>query len=187
MDAWVWVLIIVAVIALIAFVAFRIIRARRRRQALRERFGPGYDRRVDTAPTRRQAEREPEGRADRGEELEVRPLSRMARQRYQAQWRSLQSRFVDRPQVAVVEADDLVTDVMRECGYPVDDLKAKSGLVSVDHPNVVQSYRAAHAIYTRMVSGDASAEDLRQAVVFYRTLFEDLVANGVRADERAGT
>jgi hypothetical protein len=186
MEAWVWVLIVVAAIALIAAVAFWFVRTRRRRQALRERFGPEYDRSVEAARTRRKAEGELEERAERREELDVRPLTAVARQRYEAQWRGLQSRFVDRPQVAVIEADDLVTDVMRERGYPVDDFEAKSELVSVDHPTVVQNYRAAHGIYTKTVSGDASTEDLRQAVVAYRTLFEELVTDDARAGEHTG-
>ena len=85
---------------------------------------------------------------------------------------------MDRPQVAVADADSLVTDVMRERGYPIDDFDAKSRLVSVDHPDVVENYRRGHSIYIKTVEGKASTEDLRQAVISYRALFEDLVREG---------
>jgi hypothetical protein len=105
-------------------------------------------------------------------------LSPSARERYQRDWEALQSKFVDRPQVAVTEADALVSAVMRERGYPVDDWEHKSALVSVDHPRVVEHYRTAHAISERSVAGRASTEDLRVAVVSYRALFEELVVEG---------
>jgi hypothetical protein len=84
----------------------------------------------------------------------------------------------------VVEADDLVSQVMRDRGYPVDDFESQSELVSVDHPEVVQNYRTAHGIYTKTTSGEASTEDLRRAVVAYRALFDELVTNGARSDEQ---
>jgi hypothetical protein len=185
MDAWVWVLIIVAAAIVIAALGMWLVQRYRRRRALRERFGPEYDRSIEAARSRRRAEGELVGRAERREELDIRPLSGAARERYVAQWSELQRRFVDRPQVAVVEADDLITQVMRDRGYPVDDFESQADLVSVDHPGVVQNYRTAHSIFTKTTSGEATTEDLRHAVVAYRTLFEELVANGARAGDRA--
>jgi hypothetical protein len=172
MDAWEWVLIAVAAVIVVVAIGLWLAQKSRRRRALRERFGPEYDRSIESARSRRRAEGELAERAERREGLEIRPLTGAARERYVAQWSELQGRFVDRPQVAVIEADDLVTQVMRDRGYPVDDFESQSDLVSVDHPDVVQHYRAAHAIYTKTTSGEASTEDLRQAVVAYRALFD---------------
>lgn len=176
MDVWVWVLIAVVAFVVLAGVAVFFAQRHRRRRALRERFGPEYGRRVESASSRRKAEAELAGRASRRDKLNIRPLTESARQRYAAQWAELQSRFVDRPMVAVVDADELVAQVMRDRGYPVDDFESQSELISVDHPDVVQNYRAGHAIYAKTTTGEASTEDLRQAVVSYRDLFEELLA-----------
>jgi hypothetical protein len=183
MDAWAWILIAVVVVIVVAVAALVFERRRRRRQMLRERFGPEYDRSLESLRSRRKAEDELAERAVRRDELEIRPLTDSARERYQAQWGQLQSRFVDRPVVAVVDADEVCAQVMRERGYPVDDFEARSDLMSVDHPDVVQNYRKGHTIYAKTISGEASTEDLRQAVVAYRALFEDLLADGARSRE----
>ena len=112
----------------------------------------------------------------RHDELELRPLSDASAQRYTQQWQEMQSGFVDRPQVAVADADRLITDLMRERGYPVDDFDTRSELVSVDHPDVVENYRTAHGIAARTVEGRTSTEDLRQAVISYRALFEEMLS-----------
>ena len=177
MDAWVWIVIAVAVVIVIAlFVMWA--SARRRHRYLEGRFGSEYGRTVDSAESRRKGERELREREAEHSELDLRPLTDAARERYETQWNSLQLNFVDRPQVAVADADSLVTDVMRERGYPIDDFDAKSRLVSVDHPDVVENYRRGHSIYIKTVEGKASTEDLRQAVISYRALFEDLVREG---------
>ena len=177
MDTWVWVAIAIVVVIVLAAIALSA-RSRSRRHGLHERFGDEYERSVTSADSRRAAERELREREAEHDELDLRPLSSAARERYEQDWSELQSRFVDRPQIAVADADDLVTQVMRERGYPVDDFEAKSRLVSVDHPDVVQNYRAGHAIYVKTVEGSADTEDLRQAVVSYRALFEELVREG---------
>jgi hypothetical protein len=185
MDAWVWIVIAAAAVVVLAVVVFLVARRRRQRRELRDWFGPEYDRSVDSARSRRRAEGELADRAERREQLEIRPLTQAAQARYTAQWNELQRRFVDRPQVAVVEADDLVTQVMRDRGYPVEDFEAQSEVVSVDHPDVVQNYRDAHGIYTRTTSGEATTEDLRRAVMAYRVLFERLVTDGTRRGDQA--
>jgi hypothetical protein len=184
MDAWVWILIAVVAFLVIVSIALLIARQRRRRRSLREWFGPEYDRSVKSERSRRKAEGELAGRAKRRDELDIRPLTEPARERYAAQWTELQGRFVDRPVVAVVEADELITQLMRDRGYPVDDFESQSDMISVDHPDVVQNYRTGHTIYMQTTDGDASTEDLRRAVVAYRALFEDLLADGSNSDER---
>ena len=187
MDAWVWILLAVVAFLVIVGVALLVARQRRRRRSMQEWFGPEYVRSVESGRSRRKAEGELAGRVERRGELNIRPLAEAARVRYAAQWTELQGRFVDRPLVAVVEADDLLTQVMRERGYPVDNFESQSEMISVDHPDVVQNYRTGHAIYTKTTDGDASTEDLRRAVVAYRALFEDLLANGSNADGPART
>ncbi len=182
MDAWVWILIAVVAFVVVGIAVF-LLRERQQRRTLRTRFGPEYDRRIEAASSRRKAEAELAGRAHRRDELEVRPLTDAARQRYAAQWAELQGRFVDRPVVALVDADELVAQVMRDRGYPVDDFESQSELISVDHPDVVQNYRTGHAIYAKTTTGEASTEELRQAVVSYRALFEDLLAEDGAAAE----
>ncbi len=174
MDAWVWILIVVAAVVVVVALASWFAQRRRRRRMLHDRFGPEYDRSLESARSRRKAEGELAGRA-----------KQPARDRYAAQWSELQTRFVDVPQVAVAEADELTTQVMRDRGYPVDDFESQSEMVSVDHPDVVQNYRTGHDIYTKTTRGEASTEDLRKAVVAYRALFEELVTDGERADEHA--
>ena len=149
---------------------------------LQDRFGPEYDRTVEGADRRREAERELREREARHDELELRPLSEASRQRYTQQWSEMQSGFVDRPQVAVADADRLITDLMRERGYPVDDFDTRSELVSVDHPDVVENYRTAHGIAARNVEGRTSTEDLRQAVISYRALFEEMLRRRLAVD-----
>jgi hypothetical protein len=174
MDTWVWVTIAVGVIIAVAVVVW-VVSARARRRGLRDRFGEEYDRSIDAAGSRRRAERDLRDRESQHEELELRPLSDASRARYEESWADVQTRFVDRPQVAVADADDLVTQLMRERGYPVDDFDTKARLVSVDHPNVVENYRKGHGIYEKTVEGSANTEDLRQAVISYRALFEEII------------
>jgi len=175
MDAWVWIVIAVVVAAVIVVVALVALQ-RRRRSRLQGRFGPEYDRAVE-GERRGRAERGLKDRVRRRDELEIRPLSSAARERYAAQWHELQARFVDQPEQAVGEADVLVSEVMRERGYPVDDFEAQAELISVDHPHVVENYRTAHGTHVRQGERRASTEDLRAAVVAYRSLFDELLSD----------
>ncbi len=176
MDAWIWIVIAVVVV-LVIVIAVAAAAKRRRRHHLQDRFGSEYDRTVEGADRRREAERDLRDREARHDELELRPLSDASRQRYTEQWQDMQAGFVDRPQVAVADADRLITDLMRERGYPVDDFDTRSELVSVDHPDVVENYRTAHGIAARNVEGRTSTEDLRQAVISYRALFEEMLVD----------
>ena len=176
METWMVILIVVAIVAIAALVWWAM--TRRRTSDLRERFGPEYDRTVETTEDRRTAERELAARQARREQLNIRPLTTDARQRYEAQWNDVQAQFVDQPTSAVARADELVLAVMHERGYPMDDFEQRAADVSVDHPKVVEHYRAAHGI-SAQVGTNASTEDMRQAVVHYRALFAELL----RADD----
>jgi hypothetical protein len=181
MDAWVWIVIAVAVVVIVVIAMLAWQRSRRAR--LRETFGPEYDRSLADAPTRKEGEAQLEERLERREELEIRPLSAEAAERYRGEWQSLQGRFVDDPVGATRDADRLVQQVMSERGYPMDEFEGRAELISVDHPTVVENYRKAHTAYLAYDRGDASTEDLRQATVHYRSLFDELVETGDPAHE----
>ena len=138
-------------------------------------FGPEYDRTVEEAGDRRAAETELRERTERRAGFDVVPLEPEARTRYVEAWRNTQAQFVDEPVEATREADRLITSVMRDRGYPVDDFEQRAADISVDHPQVVDDYRAAHAIAAANDRSEASTEDLRQALVHYRSLFEELL------------
>ena len=170
----VWVIVAILAVAL-AVAAFLLWRERRSRQ-LREGFGPEYERTVEERGSRREAESDLLERRERREQLEIRELEPEARERYLERWRATQRRFVDEPITAVAEAEELVKDVMRGRGYPVDeDFDRRAADVSVDHPQLVENYRAANEISTRTTEGQVATEDLRQAMVHYRALFDDLL------------
>ena len=173
MDAWIWIVIPIAVVAVVV-IAWMVARNRRSRE-LREQFGPEYDRALTEEGDRRHAEGELLDRVKRHEELDIRPLPPASAQRYLGEWRDVQGRFVDAPEEALGQADALVSAVMRERGYPMDDFEQRSADISVEHPEVVEDYRAAHGISMANDQGHASTEDLRQAMVHYRALFERLV------------
>ena len=162
-----------------AAVAFRWQR-KRRTERLRTQFGGAeYARAVGQGGNRRKAEAGLEERAQRVEAFHVRPLAPADRARFLESWRGLQARFVDGPAGAVSEADRLLGDVMSTRGYPVADFEQRAADISVDHPLVLENYRAAHEIALRQTGGKATTEELRQAMVHYRTLFEELVSEPV--------
>lgn len=145
-----------------------------RRQRLKQKFGPEYDMVVESHDDRTTAERELRERERRFADLEIRPLDEQARDRYSQQWTQVQERFVDDPESAVTEADELVTALMAERGYPTEGYEQQLADLSIEHSRTLGHYRSAHD--TRLRIGDgASTEDLREAMVHYRTLFEDLL------------
>jgi FtsZ-interacting cell division protein ZipA len=173
------VIVIVAIVLIALIVAALLVMRQRRSQQLQEGFGPEYKRTVEErGGDRREAEAELRERRQRRDEFEVRELEPAARDRYAEQWRAAQRRFVDEPAPAVGEADALVMEVMRDRGYPVaDEFDQRAADVSVDHPEVVEHYRAAHDISGRATAGEASTEDLRQAMVHFRALFVELLGH----------
>ena len=174
MPSWVWVLIAIAVVAVLAVVVWQAL-ARRRTGRLQQQFGPEYDRTLDTTDSKRDAEAELQAREERRQQLEIRPLSQAARERYMQSWQSVQAQFVDDPGGAVASADSLIQSVMAERGYPVDDFDQRAADVSVDHPQVVENYRHGHRLAQASADGSDSTEDLRQAMRHYRALFDELV------------
>jgi hypothetical protein len=180
MPAWVWVLIVVAAVIVLAVVIWRAMTARRSRH-LQDRFGPEYNRTLDSSDSKRDAEAELRAREERREQLDIRPLPTAARDRYVDEWQRVQALFVDDPQGAVHDGDMLIQSVMRDRGYPVDDFEQRSSDISVDHPKVVENYRQGHQLANASARGDGTTEDLRQAMRHYRALFEELV------DETADT
>ena len=172
-------IVIVAIVVIALIVAALVIARQRQSQRLQEGFGPEYERTVEErGGDRREAEAELRERARRRKEFDIRPLEPAARDRYAERWRAAQRRFVDEPGPAVGEADALVMEVMRDRGYPVaDEFEQRAADVSVDHPEVVEHYRAAHAISTRATAGEAGTEDLRQAMVHFRALFAELLGD----------
>lgn len=176
MDAWIWIVIAVAVVLAIVVVAAAMARKRRSEQ-LQDRFGPEYGRTVEGTGDRREAERELREREKEHEELDIQPLSEAARTRYTGEWQRVQAQFVDDPEGAVRAGDRLVQQAMGERGYPVDDsdFESRAATLSVEHGDVVQDFRQGHDLWQRYDRGDGSTEDLRQAMVHYRSLFERLL------------
>jgi hypothetical protein len=179
------IVLIVAAIGLYVFMSWR---QKRRTESLRGQFGPEYDRALGDKGDRKSAESDLMARSDRRSKLEIRPLDPAARDRYLESWRDTQANFVDDPGRAIREADALIILVMRDRGYPIDDFEQRSADVSVDHPTVVENYRAAHAVSQANDRSEATTEDLRQAMVHYRELFRDLLETDDRVvgdhDER---
>jgi len=164
------------VILVIAVLAWLYARKRRSTTAnLRHKFGTEYERAVREHGSERKAESKLVDREKRIEKLTIRDLDPMERERFLKRWESVQSRFVDSPKGAVAEADDLVSSLMRTRGYPVSDFDQRAADISVDHPRVVENYRSAHEIALRVGKSEATTEDLRTAMIHYRSLFEDLV------------
>jgi FtsZ-interacting cell division protein ZipA len=181
MDTWVWIVIAAAAVLAVLAVVWSAARARRSGE-LKDTFGREYDRTVEQAGDRREAERELRERQRQHDELELKPLSAESRARYARRWQSTQTRFVDDPRGAVAEADTLVQEVMKERGYPTDDFDRRVADISVDHPELVEKYRTAHGIAQASERNEASTEDLRHSVRHYRALFAVLLEtddNGV--------
>jgi hypothetical protein len=185
MPTWAWIVIVVAAaIIVVGAIAWTAARARRRK-GLQERFGTEYDRTVADAPSRREAEANLNERERRREQLNIRPLEQSSRDRYASEWQNTQARFVDDPEAAVGEADRLIQRVMLERGYPVDDFEQRANDLSVDHPDVISNYRAAHGISIANDRGKASTEDLRTGMVHYRALFSELLETGSAETRRS--
>jgi hypothetical protein len=174
MSGSVWLIVAVVVLLGLLALAWRLM-SKRRTGNLKETFGPEYERSKTETGSRRKGEAELTARKTHREGLDIRPLSAEARERYSASWLQVQGHFVDEPGAAVGEADRLVSAVMSDRGYPVDDFGQRSDDISVDLPHVVDDYRAAHAISMANEHGKASTEDLRQAFVHYRSLFDELL------------
>jgi hypothetical protein len=178
---WLLIIVIVVLLAVVGVLALR----QKRSAQLREGFGPEYDRVVRDRGNQGEAEAELRERRERRRSYDIRPLDATSRDRYAERWRKTQAEFVDHPASALADADNLVAEVMHERGYPVDDFEQQAADVSVDHPEVVEHYREAHAIHVRNAKQRASTEDLRQAMVHYRALFDELLERPSREETRS--
>ena len=176
MPIWVWFFLAALVLVAIAGMIVALSAARRRRTGrLKQQFGPEYDRTVAEAGEQQAAEKELVARQRKRQKLDIRPLSHDALHAYSQRWRQVQTAFVDSPSSALDDADGLLSEVMGERGYPVDDFDQRAADISVDHPAVVENYRAAHAIRLSGRHGDVGTEMQRQAFVHYRALFDKLL------------
>jgi hypothetical protein len=182
METWQIAVIVVAVLLAVAIAWIAV--QRQRTDRLTEHYGTEYQRTVDSAGDQREAERDLDARLKRVKGLEIRALSTEERNRYLASWKESQAHFVDDPSGAISQADLLVQEVMRARGYPMADFEQRAADISVDHPHVLEEYRAAHNIAERHAAGGVETEDLRQAMVHYRALFEDLLETDSAAPEQ---
>ncbi|MFV8165689.1 hypothetical protein ACNQVK_26925 [Mycobacterium sp. 134] len=180
MPTWSWIVIavVVVVIVLLAVIVAASMMRQRRSERLKDQFGPEYEHTVEKAGGQRAAERELLARERKHNKLKINELPPESRARYVEAWGVTQAGFVDDPSKSVGEADRLVTEVMRERGYPIDDFEQRAADVSVDHPKVVEHYRAAHILHLAQEQGDIGTEAQREAIVHYRALFEQLVGAG---------
>jgi len=169
--------IIIGAVIVLAILVLAFLRQSRTKR-LRARFGPEYDHTVRELGGQNKAEDALLARQKRMEKIHIHSLSPSDRDRFADQWHDVQSRFVDNPPESINDADRLVCEVMRARGYPMSDFEHRAEDLSVDHPQVVRNYRAAHSIALRREKGEASTEDLRQALVYFRDLFDELL--GVR-------
>jgi hypothetical protein len=171
----------VLLIALLISVVAWLVMQRQRTFKLKQRFGPEYDSTVSEFGSRVKAEAELTSREKRVAGLEIVPLTPADAVRFTQAWSALQGRFIDNPRGVVLDADHLVRELMAKRGYPMGDFEHRAADISVDHPGVVATYRAAQAIAARDERGEADTEELRKAVVHYRTLFDELL--GVAAEK----
>ncbi|MCK9519479.1 MAG: hypothetical protein M0R74_10730 [Dehalococcoidia bacterium] len=187
MDTWVWILIVAVLIAAIIIIGIAYLASRRRHSsALQSRFGSEYDQAVADYGDRSRAEKQLDARKERVERLDIRPLSDGQRTRLSSAWESAQARFVDDPRAAIHDADRLINEAMELRGYPVGDFEQHSADISVDHPEVVSNYREAHGIAVKNDTGAATTEELRQAMVNFRALFDDVVERGSGGSDGGG-
>src|SRR5919199_791216 len=167
--------VMVIVLAVVVMALMFLYLQKQRTKRLRAKFGPEYDRLVNQYGSPQKAEADLALREKRVEKLPLRELDPHEAERFAHAWRTEQARFVDSPRQTVAKADQLVGELMQAIGYPVGDFEQRAADISVDHPRVVENYRAAHAIAQRSANDEAGTEDLRQAMVHYRALFEDLL------------
>jgi hypothetical protein len=175
MNTQTWIILVGAVVLALIAVAAWFFYQKKQSQGLQQRFGPEYSRTVDELGSQTKAESELKAREKRVERLNILPLAPADATRFSEAWKALQGRFVDDPKGSFVQADQLVRELMSKRGYPLGDFERRAADISVDHPAVVEHYRAAQAIVLRNGRGEADTEELRKAVVHYRALFNELL------------
>lgn len=177
---------IIVLVVIIAVVVAILIRARHRKTAkLRQHYGSEYDRTVLAHGSTQTAEAQLEAREDRVHHFKIRDLALIERDHFTNEWQSVQSRFVDHPRGAVIDADELVSSLMQARGYPMADFEQRAADISVNYPRVVENYRAAHATAIRLANDDVTTEDMRTAMLQYRALFDELLQVHAHRDAAA--
>jgi hypothetical protein len=177
MPAWEWIFAAASVVIVVAAVviAALLLSSRRKTARMKQHYGREYERLVSEAGGQKAAEKELSARERKRDELEIVPLTPAALSDFTTRWSQVQTGFVDNPTTAVGVADRLITEVMRERGYPVDDFDQRAADISVDHPQIVENYRTAHRIHLAQQDGDVTTEQQREAFVHYRALFDKLL------------
>ena len=175
-TTYIAILAVVLVLVVLAVVLVPMFARRKRSDRLQDQFGPEYDLAVQALGDEKKAQTELEERQKHVEALDIRPLSDAERHRYLADWAAVQSKFVDEPREAAVDADRLIMEVMQLRGYPVSDFEERAADISVNYPALVSNYRAAREIAIKNEQREADTEELRQAMIYYRSLFEELLA-----------
>lgn len=188
MPVWTWIVIVlVVVIAVVGLVVASSASRRKRSERLKSDFGPEYERTVAETGDEKAAEKELVARERKRHKLDIHPLSNEALNEYTTRWGMVQTAFVDNPSSAVGEADRLVSDVMHARGYPVEDFEEQAANISVDHPTIVENYRAAHGVHLAQESVEVGTEDLRNAFVHYRALFAKLLETSEKTTSQEAT
>ncbi|HEY3311728.1 MAG TPA: hypothetical protein VGK00_08830 [Anaerolineales bacterium] len=176
MDTTTLIITVVLVLVVVGALMASILSRRNKTEKLHDRFGPEYDHTVQTMGDEKKAQTELKERQKHVETLAIRPLSVTERERYLAEWSAVQSKFVDEPGKAILDADRLIMEVMQLRGYPVSNFDQRAADLSVDYPALVTNYRAARVIAVKNEAQQADTEELRQAMIHYRSLFEELLA-----------
>jgi len=169
------IIVVVLVLVIVGAILGLVFARRRRSKRLHDQYGPEYDRTVQAMGGEKKAQTELEERRKHVEALNIRPLSASERERYLADWTAVQSRFVDEPGQAIGDADRLIMQVMQMRNYPVSDFEQRAADISVNYPALVTNYRAAREIAVKNEQHQADTEELRQAMIHYRSLFEELL------------
>jgi hypothetical protein len=177
MDTIATIIIVVLVLVVVGVILGLVFANRRRSKRLQDKFGSEYNHTVETVGSEKKAQTVLDERQKHVDTLNIRPLTASERERYVAEWAAIQSKFVDEPGKAVVDADRLIMEVMQVRAYPVSDFDQRAADISVDYPELVNNYRAARAIAIKNMDRQADTEELRKAMIYYRPLFEELLGS----------
>ena len=175
MDTKYIIIAVVLVLVLLGLILGAIFSRRQRSKRYQNKFGPDYDHTVKSMGNAKKAQTEMDERQKHVETLNIRPLSFSERERYLAEWKAVQAKFIDQPGPATVEADHLIMEVMQLRNYPVSDFEQRAADISINYPDLVSNYRLARAIAIKNEQHQADTEELRQALVHYRALFNELL------------
>ena len=184
MDPTILIIAVVVIVVIMGVIMAPRFARRKQGQKLQNKFGPEYDRTVQTAGNEKKAQAELKDRQKHMDTLDIRPLSVSERERYQAEWTGIQARFVDQPGQATVEADHLIMEVMKVRAYPVSDFDQRAADISVNYPTLVSNYRATREIAVKNEQHSANTEELRQALIYYRSLFDELLKDEAVVPEK---